>query len=243
MPSKSRIILPFIAFSIIFIAICTLFFILSSSLIKPSGRDTSVSNDYPTVIIDAGHGGEDGGAVGINGVLEKDVNLAIAKRLYEELTKSGIECVLTRSEDILLYDRNQDYEGRKKALDMQARLNTVSKYENAIFVSIHQNSFPVEKYNGFQAYYSDNSEASQALATTIEQSIKNSLQTNNNRVAKPSEGKIYLLDNLTCPAVLLECGFLSNTNECEQLCSDAYQTRMCNVISDGIIAFLNKNQQ
>ena len=243
MPSKSRLVFPFISLSIIFIAICTIFFILSSSLIKPSGRDTSVSNDYPTVIIDAGHGGEDGGAVGINGALEKDINLTIAKRLYDELTKSGIACVLTRSEDILLYDRNQDYEGRKKALDMQARLRTVSKYENAIFVSIHQNSFPVEKYNGFQAYYSGNSEASQVLATTIEQSIKNSLQPNNNRVAKASEGKIYLLDNLTCPAVLLECGFLSNTNECEQLCSDAYQTRMCNVISDGIIAFLNKNQQ
>ena len=243
MSSKSRFILPFIAFSLIFIALCSLFFILSSCLIKPSNRNTSVSQDYPTVIIDAGHGGEDGGAIGINGCIEKDINLAIAKRLYEALSNSGITCVLTRSEDILLYDRSQDYEGRKKALDMKARLQIVNQYENAVFVSIHQNSFPIEKYSGFQVYYSSNSEASQALASTIEQSVKNSLQPSNKRVAKASEGKIYLLDNLSCPAVLLECGFLSNADECELLCTDEYQTRMCNAISNAIIAFLNQTQQ
>jgi N-acetylmuramoyl-L-alanine amidase len=220
-----------------------MFFSLSYDPKKDTGIIESTPRSYPIVVIDAGHGGEDGGAIGINGCIEKDINLSIAKSLYETLSASGIECVLTRSEDILLYDRTQDYEGRKKALDMKARLEIVNKYDNAIFVSIHQNSFPIEKYNGFQAYYSSNSEASQRLAITIEEGIKNSLQPNNKRVAKASEGKIYLLDNLYCPAVLLECGFLSNTDECELLCSESYRVRMCNAISDAIISFLNETQQ
>ena len=238
MSSRSRFIFSFISFSIIFIALCGLFFIISSSMIKSNDRDTSVSNNYPTVIIDAGHGGEDGGAIGVNGCIEKDINLAIAKRLYETLSASGIECVLTRSEDILLYDRTQDYEGRKKALDMKARLEIVNKYDNAIFVSIHQNSFPIEKYSGFQAYYSSNSEASQSLAATIEQGVKNDLQPSNKRVAKASAGKIYLLDRLNCPAVLLECGFLSNTDECALLCTEEYQNRLADVIASSIENFV-----
>ena len=243
MPSKPKFILHFIVFCAIFIFICLVFFTLSLKEGSTDEHAQSSSESYPIVIIDAGHGGEDGGAVGVNGALEKDINLSIAKRLYDTLSASGIECVLTRSEDMLLYDRNEDYEGRKKALDMKARLDIVSKYENAIFVSIHQNSFPAEKYDGFQAYYSSNSTSSQALATTIEQYVKNNLQPSNKRVAKASEGKIYLLDNLSCPAVLLECGFLSNADECTLLCTDEYQERLCNTISDGIIAFLNQSQQ
>ena len=243
MSQKPKFILPFILFSLIFITLCSVFFLLGYRPQKVTNNDASDFKRYPIVVIDAGHGGEDGGAVGINGALEKDINLAIAKRLYATLSAEGIECVLTRSEDTLLYDRNQDYEGRKKALDMKARLQIVSKYENVIFVSIHQNSFPVEKYSGFQAYYSSNSEDSQRLATTIEESIKKSLQPSNKRVAKASEGKIYLLDNLSCPAVLLECGFLSNSEECALLCTEEYQKSIAAVLSDGIISFLNQYQQ
>ena len=238
MRSKTNFIFHFILFCTIFISLCLIFFTLSFRKSNNGEHAPSSSESYPVVIIDAGHGGEDGGAVGVNGALEKDINLVIAKHLYDTLRASGIECILTRSEDILLYDRNQDYEGRKKALDMRARLDIVSKYENAIFVSIHQNSFPVEKYSGFQAYYSSNSTSSQALATTIEQYVKNNLQPSNKRVSKASDGKIYLLDNLYCPAVLLECGFLSNTDECALLCSEEYQNRLAAVIGSAIADFV-----
>ena len=193
---------------------------------------------YPTVIIDAGHGGEDGGAIGKNGAYEKDINLELAKKLIARLEAENIPCVLTRSTDILLYDRNLDYEGKKKKLDLLARKEFAEKYDNAIFISIHQNSYPKEQYSGFQAYYSPNNVTSRELAYLIENSVKDSLQPANNRTSKQADSSIYLLDKLYCPAVLLECGFLSNTEECRLLCDNAYQINLTDAIASGIIEFL-----
>lgn len=193
---------------------------------------------YPTVIIDAGHGGEDGGAIGKNGAYEKDINLELAKKLIARLEAENIPCVLTRSTDILLYDRNLDYEGKKKKLDLLARKEFAEKYDNAIFISIHQNSYPKEQYSGFQAYYSPNNVTSRELAYLIEHSVKDSLQPANNRTSKQADSSIYLLDKLYCPAVLLECGFLSNTEECRLLCDNAYQINLTDAIASGIIEFL-----
>ena len=138
----------------------------------------------PPVLIDPGHGGEDGGAVGVGGVLEKDINLSIAQKLYDLLTTKEINCVMTRTEDTLLYDRNADYEGRKKALDAKARLEIAAKQENAIFVSIHQNSYPVAKYSGFQVYYSKNDQRSQKLAKLIQDINKSAVSPLNERKIK-----------------------------------------------------------
>lgn len=193
---------------------------------------------YPTVIIDAGHGGEDGGAIGKNGAYEKDINLELAKKLKSKLDSFGIPCVLTRSTDILLYDRNTDYEGKKKKLDLLARKEFAEQYEDAIFISIHQNSYPKEQYSGFQAYYSANEPTSKLLALSIEKSVRSSLQPQNNRASKQADSSIYLLDKLYCPAVLLECGFLSNQIECENLCEEEYQNRLCEAIVLGLIEFL-----
>ena len=150
----------------------------------------------------------------------------------------NIKCVLTRETDILLYDRNQNYEGRKKMLDMQARKRIVESYENAVFISIHQNSFPDGRYSGFQAYYSTNSPNSRVLSTLIENNVRINIQPNNKRTSKASSGNIYLLDNLHCPAVLLECGFLSNKEECELLCSEEYQERLADVFSFSVAEFI-----
>ena len=193
---------------------------------------------YPTVIIDAGHGGEDGGAIGKNGAYEKDINLELAKKLKAKLDALGIPCVLTRSTDILLYDKNTDYEGKKKKLDLLARKEFTEQYENAIFISIHQNSYPKEQYSGFQAYYSANEPTSKLLALSIEKSVRSSLQVQNNRASKQADSSIYLLDKLYCPAVLLECGFLSNQSECENLCDEEYQNELCEAIILGLIEFL-----
>ena len=111
-------------------------------------------------------------------------------------------------------------------------------YEDAVFISIHQNSYPKEQYSGFQAYYSPNNVTSRELAYLIENSVKDSLQPANNRTSKQADSSIYLLDKLYCPAVLLECGFLSNTEECRLLCDNAYQINLTDAIASGIIEFL-----
>lgn len=193
---------------------------------------------YPTVIIDAGHGGEDGGAIGKNGAYEKDINLEIAKKLKSKLDTLGIPCILTRSTDILLYDRNTDYEGKKKKLDLLARKEFAEKYDNAIFISVHQNSYPKEQYSGFQVYYSPNNDTSVLLANLLEKSVSEALPETRCRPSKLSTSSIYLLDKLQCPAILVECGFISNQTECIRLCNEEYQNRLCEAIVAGIIDFL-----
>ncbi|MBO5883916.1 MAG: N-acetylmuramoyl-L-alanine amidase [Clostridia bacterium] len=194
-----------------------------------------------TVIIDAGHGGEDGGAVGKNGVLEKDINLSLSLMLESMLREKGYKTLMTRTEDILLYDRNVNYQGHKKQLDLEARLNIAEKTENAIFVSIHMNSFSQEKYKGLQVYYSTNSTSSKFLADEIQLNGKLLLDTSNNRVTKPSDKNILLLDKITHPAVLVECGFLSNASECEKLSSSSYQKEVANSICISIINYLGSD--
>lgn len=199
----------------------------------------------PTVIIDAGHGGEDGGTVGINGCFEKDINLSIAKKLDEMLRAAGINTVMTRSEDILLYDKNVDFKGRKKVLDLAARLkiaNSFEEYKNTIFVSIHMNSYPESKYSGLQVYYSPSSEKAMALAQIIQNTAKLSLNADNERKIKASSGNIYLLDRSTVPSVLIECGFLSNENECTLLCSEDYQKRLSLSIFASICTYFDSDK-
>ena len=193
---------------------------------------------YPTVIIDAGHGGEDSGAIGKNGVLEKDLNLSIAFELQKMLEANGIPTRLTRDSDTLLYDKNSDYHGKKKILDMQARRKIIKQYTQAIFVSIHMNSFPQEKYSGLQVYYSPNTQNSELLAQYIQDTVRSNLQQNNDRKIKSSEDNIYLLNDTPHPSVLIECGFLSNREECELLCDTSYQKRLCICIYSAILNYL-----
>ena len=143
---------------------------------------------------------------------------------------------------MLLYDRTINYQGRKKALDMAKRLETATSYENSIFVSIHQNSFSDSKYSGLQVYYSENNTGSLGLAQTIQELCKNTLQQKNNRKCKPSQNNIYLLDNIYSPAVLVECGFLSNEKECNLLTNDSYQKEIASIISPSIINFIQNDE-
>ena len=191
-----------------------------------------------TIIIDAGHGGEDGGAVGKNGVLEKDINLSIAFMVEDILKDNGYLTIMTRSDDRLLYDKNTDYEGRKKQLDLAARVEIAEKTDDAIFVSIHMNSFSQTRYKGLQVYYSKNSPESKTLAEEIQQNARLLLDTSNNRVAKVAGSNIFLLDRITRPAVLIECGFLSNTEECAKLSTEEYQREVSEVICLSIISYL-----
>ena len=187
-----------------------------------------------TVILDAGHGGEDGGASSASGLVEKELNLTIAMDVGAYLERCGIAVVYTRTEDILLYDRNQDYQGHKKILDLAARLKIARECENAVFVSIHMNAFPQKQYKGLQVYYSPNHPTSKVLAAAIQDNGQRYLDTENQRKIKKATSSIYLLDRLEKPAVLIECGFLSNDAEAERLASREYQKQLALVIGKAL---------
>ncbi len=246
---------PFIKRTISFMLLSIVFTLCLCAAIKISkrfdnGTDTEENRtetehfkyeNSPTVIIDAGHGGEDGGAVGIDGTNEKELNLKVALMLEEMLRSYGVKTRLTRDSDTMLYDKNGNYEGHKKAQDMAARLAISEEYENAIFISIHMNTFTQEKYSGLQVYYSENSSKSAELAELIQSNVINKLQPNNSRKIKPSSSGIYLLEKITHPAILIECGFISNSEECALLNSEEYRQKLCTVIYYSILEYLDNN--
>lgn len=189
------------------------------------------------VILDAGHGGEDGGAVGAGGLVEKDLNLDIAQILYDMLTVCGVETVMTRDGDYLLCDVNDPaLKGKHKVTDLKNRYEIAKVNDGALFISLHMNNFPVEKYSGLQVYYSVNNDASFSLAKQIQEQTAKLLQPDNDRKVKPAGSNIYLLDRIESPAVLVECGFLSNQAESGKLADKNYREQLALVIFDCIMA-------
>ena len=174
------------------------------------------------IIIDAGHGGEDSGAVGTNGVYEKNLNLAISLEIGALLEKEGYTVVYTRTDDRMLYLPEENIKGIRKISDLRNRCKVAENYPDALFVSIHMNSFGSSKYSGLQVYYSVDNDSSYGLASKIQAEVKESVQPNNNRVIKAGEG-IYILEHIENPSVLIECGFLSNEKELALLKDGDYQ--------------------
>lgn len=203
------------------------------------GLDAGNAENTVTIVIDAGHGGEDSGTQSADGLYEKDVNLEIAQLLDTMLRANGISTVMTRSEDILLYDRNADYRGHKKMLDLATRRKIAEETENAVFVSIHMNAFPESKYRGLQVFYSPNHPQAMTLASVIQHDAQSYLQPDNNRKIKSSTSAIYLLDRLECPAVLIECGFLSNPDEAALFATDQYRKEVAFVIFSSLISYIS----
>lgn len=191
-----------------------------------------------TVIIDAGHGGEDGGAVGVNGAMEKDINLAIALNLRNYLQQNNFEVVMIRDGDYAVGDQSLSTISERKRSDTKNRLQTVNETGDCILISIHENHFTESKYYGAQVFYSGNNEDSALLAEAIRSNIVTSLQPENKRENKQAEKNIYLLYNCNVPAVLVECGFLSNPEEAEKLCQESYQKEMAAAIYNGLIDYL-----
>ena len=196
---------------------------------------------YTTVIIDAGHGGEDGGASSAAGLVEKDVNLEISQMLCEMLRANGINVIMTREDDRLLYDRNTNYQGRKKKLDLAARLAIADSTPDAVLVSIHMNSFTNPLYSGLQVWYSPNNADSLPLAELIRETNQEQLQSENYRLCKEATSAINLLHNAQCPAVLVECGFLSNPDEAALFETQEYRQKVAFAIFCAITEFLNSN--
>jgi N-acetylmuramoyl-L-alanine amidase len=215
-----------------FVAACSLieFFVNPKSEIPVSSFEKDISI---TVIIDPGHGGEDGGAVGNDiGLIEKEVNLSIAKELSAIFGFVEIPVELTRKDDILLFSESE-MSGRKLS-DLRNRVSIAESFDNPVFISIHQNKFPLEKYYGLQVYYSKNNDDSLFLAETIQNKAKCYVQKENNRQVKAAGRNIFVLNNLDCPAVLVECGFLSNNEDAKLLSDDEYQKLLAFSIYCGV---------
>lgn len=186
----------------------------------------------PTVIIDAGHGGEDGGASSASGIVEKDLNLMVAFELRDYLTLCGVSCVMTREDDRLLYT---DYvKGTLKRQDLNNRLAVSRDYPEAVFISIHMNTFPDSRCRGLQIYYSPNAPASADIARAVQSAVKQRLQPDNNRKTKPAGASIFLLNRIESPALLIECGFLSNEAEAAALADTSSRRSLAFTIGDAL---------
>ena len=191
--------------------------------------------DAFVVLIDAGHGAQDSGKVGVHGELEKDINLQIANRLYEYLVQEGVAAVRTRPEDDSLYDPGA---ANQKLTELRARCEAAETSRADIVVSIHQNSFTEEKYRGAQVFYYGPSERSRGLAASIQQALIEFQDPDNTRQEKANED-YYLLRKETVPTVICECGFMSNAAEEALLKSEMYQEKTAWAISVGIVRYLN----
>ncbi len=189
------------------------------------------------VIIDAGHGGEDPGAITADGVYEKDLNLDIAFLVGEKLSNEGYVVIYTRTDDRLLYNEYENIHGMRKIYDLKNRCKIASEYPSALFVSIHMNSYGSPKYSGLQVYYDDGNENSILLANEIQSSVKERLQPQNKRTVKNGKD-LYLLKNTENTAVIIECGFLTNPEESKKLSEKEYQKELSFSIVCGIIKYM-----
>lgn len=190
-----------------------------------------------TVVIDAGHGGVDGGATSCTGVLESKFNLDIALKLDDLLHLLGYRTVMVRTTDISVYTSG-DTIAAKKVSDLRQRVRLVNETEDALLVSIHQNTFSDSKYSGAQVFYGTEGE-SRELAQQLQESLIKTVNPDSNRASKKAEG-VYLMQHIDCTGVLIECGFLSNPDEEAKLRSQEYQQKLCCVIAATVGQFLTK---
>lgn len=189
-----------------------------------------------TIIVDAGHGGEDGGAVSANGVSEAQINLSIALKLQNLLEQSGATVVLTRSDDNAIYDIDKTTLRQKKNSDLKNRVKIGNTSSADIFVSIHLNKIDQSQYYGWQTFYKNGSEQGKNLATCIQNNLNEAIQKENKRTPLKIND-IYIIKNVEIPTTIVECGFLSNPEEEKQLQTDDYQNRLAWGIYNGIMDY------
>ena len=218
-----------------------MFFITFSIFLLDSHLESVVSNQVfsgrssYTVVIDAGHGGLDSGKVGVDGTLEKDVNLIIAKKLENLLKSADINVIMVRDSDKGLYTESST---NKKRQDMAARADLMNNANADCIISIHQNSYSLESIDGAQVFYYTGSSEGELLASFIQKSLISKVDPSNHRKEK-SNSSYFLLKNAKAPIVIVECGFLSNWEESKKLVDDAYQQKLAWAIHLGILQYLN----
>ena len=200
-----------------------------NSLVEPA-MEMDVLRRTAPLSLDAGHGGEDGGAVSITGVPESKINLAIVLKLRDVLGLYGVDPILLREEDISLHDSGAGTLREKKRSDLKNRVAAIEAVEGGTLLSIHQNTYPGSRYHGTHVFYAP-TEGSQELAEHFQNSIKAALQPDNERAVKRIPDTVYIMNHVTCPAILIECGFLTNPEEEAMLRDEDYQRRLSAVIA------------
>jgi len=217
--------------TIVFLFLCGCMLLASCLTVKQTAGEGS---NRPLVILDPGHGGLDGGAVAADGTVEKEINLTVSLRLRDMLLLMGYDVLMTRETDVSIHNSDAVTVRQKKSSDLHNRLKMASEHPDAVFLSIHQNNFSDTKQNGMCFYYSPNNEESRLLAECFHEELLSVMQPNNRRTVKAAESNLFILSNTVNPAVLVECGFLSNTEEKEKLISEAYQKQICALLLAGL---------
>ena len=220
-----------------------LLLLLSAGLLGVEGaKAVSAQNGYriqsKTVVIDVGHGGIDSGKVSEDGILEKDVNLVIAKKLAQLLEQEDIEVTLTREDDRGLY---RDSDQNKKTTDLRNRCKMIEDINPICTVSIHQNSYPSPEVRGAQVFYYRHSTQAQKLAQLIQESIRERVDPDNTRQEKPNDS-YYMLKRSTSPTVIVECGFLSCPKEAQLLTEEDYQNKLAWAIHMAVLNYVNQTE-
>ncbi|MBQ8004258.1 MAG: N-acetylmuramoyl-L-alanine amidase [Oscillospiraceae bacterium] len=223
-------ILLLFSFSLLFLFIC-------KREIKNQTKE-SFGSSPETVIIDPGHGGDDGGAVANNVLFEKDFNLKISQKLELLLNLHGVNTDMTRREDISLGENSDISLRKRKIADIRKRVNKILSNTNATVISVHQNSYPQDTgCFGAQVFYSDKNVYSKLFAKKVQDALKYGINNANSRTEKVVDRKIFLLEQINCPAVLVECGFLTNADELAMLSTEEYQMNLAACIASGFFEY------
>lgn len=188
------------------------------------------------IVLDAGHGGDDPGKIGVNGAEEKDINLSITKRLQSLLEANNVTVIMTREDDNGMYDRTAS---NKKVQDMKKRLELIQKSDPALVISIHQNSYHEESIHGAQVFYYKTSQKGKEAAELMQKQLIQRVDKENTRAEK-ANASYYLLKKTEVPIIIVECGFLSNQNEAGLLVTEEYQEKLAWAIHMGIMEYLNR---
>lgn len=191
-------------------------------------------HEFPTLILDAGHGGEDGGATTAAGNKESNINLSIVLKMESLCGFLGIKNILTRNADISIHDTDCDTIREKKVSDLKNRVSLIQKTPNAMLISVHQNTFTDPKYKGAQVFYGAGDISAQ-WGNYTQELIRSTIDSNNRREAKGVPDHVYLFQHIGCPALLVECGFLSNGEEAALLLTDTYQCKIATALISAYI--------
>ena len=222
---------------VLLIATSILSVLVAAAKVQSIASAAAAVGDKPLIILDPGHGGMDGGATGPDGLLEKDLNLAISLNLRDLLRFAGYSVLLTRETDCSIHDSGASTIRQMKVSDIHNRMKIMQEHPGSIFISIHQNHFTQSKYWGAQFFYPTSEDSGKALAEELRKTFCAQLQPDNTREIKPSGSDIYLMQHATTTAVLAECGFLSNPDEAAKLSSPEYQKQAAFALFCGILNY------
>ncbi|GIM29929.1 N-acetylmuramoyl-L-alanine amidase CwlD [Clostridium polyendosporum] len=224
-----------------FALVCCLILMINSLKVLADVKHRTDEKEKKIILIDPGHGGIDGGAKSKSGIIEKDINLSISKKLKEALIKEGYIVYMTREDDIGLYDKGKTLK-EKKVQDLSKRVKMKEDTKCHIFISIHQNMFPQTKCHGAQVWHAAGEE-SKLLADIIQGSLRENVDNENKRLTKPAGDQYRILrEGSPCASVLVECGFLSNQNEGNMLKDEQYQQKIAEAITKGVVEYCKQKK-